>query len=74
MRDFETDFELDRDYFEMGVATQRTSGCRIDNHLTVTRDPDRSGDPEHAARLSAHQERIQREMQELGILHERNCT
>ena len=67
MKHFEEDFEFDRNYFEVGVTVQKTNGCRIDNHKTVTRDPDRSGDPKHRKRVIAHIERIRREMRELGL-------
>lgn len=64
MRDFETDFEFD---FDVGIRSARVKDCRIDSHKTVTHDPNRDNDPEHQARIAVHIERVQREMQELGI-------
>ena len=60
MRDFEEDFGFDSDYFGNDVKAVNTQGCRIDNHKAMTRDPDRTGDPKHAARLAVHTKRIRR--------------
>lgn len=65
MRSFEEDFDFDN--FEMGATTQKTSNCRIDKYRAMTRDPDRSGDPQHQRRVASHTKRIRREMKELGI-------
>ena len=70
MRDFDQYFEFD--YTE--ATASRTREARIDSHETVTTDPNRVGDPEHEKRLAVHTERVQREMQELGILYKRNYT
>jgi len=64
MRDFEQDFEFD---FNVGIYAASLQDCRIDKYRAMIRDPDRSSDPEHQARIAAHIERIRREMQELGI-------
>lgn len=63
MRDFETDFEFD---FDVGI---RVEPCRIDVYPTVIADKtEHSDNDERKARIIAHTERIQREMQELGIV------
>lgn len=74
MRDFEEDFGFDSEYFGNAARAVGTKGCRKDVYKAMTRDPDRSSDPEHRKRVAAHTERIHREMKELGILHERNYT
>jgi hypothetical protein len=67
MRDFEEDFEFDSDYFENDARVVRTIEMRIDNYRTLTFEPDRSNDPLHQARISAHTKRVSREMQELRM-------
>lgn len=57
MRTFEEDFDFDPDYEARVVKTQ---GIRKDSHKTVTRDPNRTGDPKHDARLAVHTKRIRR--------------
>jgi hypothetical protein len=64
MRDFEKDFEF---CSSDGVRVIKTQGCRIDNYKAVTHEPNRDNDTEHQARIIIYTERIQREMQELGI-------
>lgn len=64
MRDFETDFEFDVDY---GANSIGTSNCRIDKYRAVTFEQDWQNDAARAARVKAHQERVQREMSVLGI-------
>ena len=64
MRDFEEDFEFD---FEEGVRVIPVKGARIDSHRRVTFLPSRDDDSEHQARIDAHRERVQRELQELKI-------
>lgn len=64
MRNFEEDFEFD---WETDIKAVTTKACRIDSYRPVTFIPNRSNDPEHEARILAHQERVQREMKELGI-------
>ncbi len=65
MKNFEKDFELCP---SDGVRIIKTQGCRIDNHRTVTFDPNGDLDPKRQARIAAHTERVQKE------LHERNDT
>ena len=60
MRTFEEDFGFDSDYFKDEARAVSTQGIRKDSHKTVTRDPNRTGDPEHDARLAVHTERIRK--------------
>ena len=60
MRDFEEDFDFDSDYFKDEARVVKTQGIRKDSHKTVTRDPNRTGDLEHDARLAVHTKRIRR--------------
>ena len=62
MRDFETDF----DYIsEESVKVSDTHIVRKDSCESISFIPNRSDNIEHQVRIAAHQERIQREMQEL---------
>lgn len=68
MRDFEQDFEFDFDYFENNARVVRTRDMRFDTYPTVVADKtEHSDNDERKARIAAHTERVQREMQELGI-------
>lgn len=61
MRSFEEDFEFD---FDDGL---RASRIRIDSRRAVIHDPNRDDNIKHQARIAAHTDRVQRELQELGI-------
>jgi len=72
MRDFEEDFEEDfdfnSDYFKDDARVVRTQHYRIDKYRAMTSDSNRDFDTEHQARIVLHTKRVQREMQELGII------
>lgn len=69
MRDFEEDFDFDSDYFGNDCQAVRTREMRIDVYPTVTADKtEHSDDAERKTRIAAHTKRIQRELQELGIV------
>ena len=69
MRSFEEDFDFDSDYFENDARVIKTQGKRIDSYPTVIGDKtEHSDDDERKARIAAHTERVQSEMETLGLI------
>ena len=67
MRNFETDFDFDSDYFNDVARVVKTQSYRIDKYEAVRHVPNRDFDTEHQTRIASHIKRVQREMSELGI-------
>ena len=67
MRDFESDFDFDFDDC-VGLRAEGSHDVRMDSYRTVQGEKTRHSDnDERRARIILHTDRVQREMQELGI-------
>ena len=67
MRDWEEDFDFDFDN-SIGLEVNGKKDIRIDTYPTIQADKTKHSDnDERRTRIVAHKERVQREMQVLGI-------